>query len=77
VRDVVVFGVVIVAFASAATFHLALAIGLARRVPRVRGLVAFFIPPLAPYWGFAEHMPVRSIGWIASVAVYVVARFVR
>lgn len=76
-RGGVVFGVVVVAFAAAVTFHATLAIGLAYRVPPARGLVALLVPPLAPCWGLGERMRLRSVGWIASVAVYVAARLLQ
>ena len=34
--------------------HVALSFGLARLGPWHRGLVAFVVPPLAPFWGYHE-----------------------
>jgi hypothetical protein len=77
VRDVIVFGLVVLAFAATLTFHIAIVVGLARRAPRARAVAALVLPPLAPYWGFGQRMRVRSVGWVASVAVYCVARLLQ
>ncbi len=75
-RDAIVLGALLGAFAAAVTFHLTLVVGLVRRPPRARGPIALLLPPLALYWGWREHMRVRSIGWVVSVALYVTARLV-
>lgn len=61
------------AFALFVTAHVALAARLCLRRPRWRGPVAFFVPPLAPYWGAAERMTATSMTWVGSLVVYVVA----
>ena len=71
-KDALFFGAVVVTFALAVTFHVVLVVGLARR-SMMRGVAAFVVPPLAPYWGFAAGMKARSTGWIASVVLYAVA----
>jgi hypothetical protein len=53
--------------------HVTLVIGLLRRKPRWRGIVAFFVPPLAPYWGFEARLRKRVTLWVASLAVYLVS----
>ncbi len=70
-RDAVVLTVLVLAFATLVTTHLALAAGLTRRHPRWRGPVALVVVPLAPWWGAHDRMLVRSVLWIAAAAVYV------
>lgn len=65
---------IVVSFALLVTTHVALAAGLVGRKPRSRGLLALVLPPLAPYFGLREKMWVRSVVWMVSLAVYVVAR---
>ncbi len=71
--DLALVVVLVVAFATLVTVHVALALGLARRDPRWRALVAFFVVPLAPIWGWRERMRVRGVLWLLSAAVYVAA----
>lgn len=71
--DLALVIVLVVAFAALVTAHVTLALGLARRHPRWRALVAFFVVPLAPIWGWRERMRVRGVLWILSAAVYAVA----
>jgi hypothetical protein len=73
-KDVLVLGALVVGFAAAMTFHIALVVGLAHRIGPARGFIALVIPPLAPYWGFGVRMRVRSVAWIVSVVIYIVAR---
>jgi|HubBroStandDraft_4_1064222.scaffolds.fasta_scaffold711601_2 hypothetical protein len=60
----------LVAFASLVTAHVTLVAGLAGRGSPGRSLVAFFAPPLAPYWGYKEEMRGRALLWVASAAAY-------
>jgi hypothetical protein len=69
----IVFAVLVVAFATLVTVHITLALGLARRSPRWRGIVALFVAPLAPWWGWRARMRVRGSLWIAAATVYGVA----
>lgn len=71
--ELVLVVVLVVAFGVLVTVHVALAFGLLRRRPRWRGLVALFVVPLAPIWGWRERMRVRGALWIAAAAVYAVA----
>jgi hypothetical protein len=50
--------------------HVSLSVGLARRGPWHRGLVAFLIPPLAPFWGYSGKLHTRSLVWIIAVTVH-------
>jgi hypothetical protein len=61
-------------FAALVTAHVALAVGLGLRTPWTRGLVAFVVPPMAPYWGLREKMRGRSVAWLVALALYVAAR---
>jgi hypothetical protein len=70
---VTLFLVLVVAFAALLTAHLTLAVGLVRRAPRWRGLVALLVAPLAPWWGWQAHMRVRGTLWIAAAAAYATA----
>jgi hypothetical protein len=77
VRDIVVILLLVVGFATFVTAHVALAFRLVRRVrPRWRGFAAFFVPPLAPLWGFREGLRRNASIWLLSLAVYVVALLV-
>jgi hypothetical protein len=72
-KDIVVVATLLVAFAFAITVHVTIGVGLLRRQPRWRALVAFVVPPFAPYWAWREHMRVRAQLWIGGVLVYLVA----
>jgi hypothetical protein len=72
VRDVVVFALLSLGFASFATAHLALSARLLRRErPRWKGLVGFAIPPLALLWGFRAGLRKNAVVWCAALVVYV------
>jgi hypothetical protein len=60
----------VISFAGLLTTHVALTIGLTRRTPWWRGIVALFVPPLAPWWGWQERMRVRGILWIVAALLY-------
>ncbi len=68
--DTIVVAVLLLAFAFAVTLHVVIAFALARHRPRWRGLVAFVVPPLAPYWAWREQMRTRAALWIGAVLVY-------
>jgi len=50
--------------------HVSLIGGLARRRSWKGALAAIAVPPLGPWWGWAEGMRRRTVGWLASLAVY-------
>jgi hypothetical protein len=60
----------LLAFATLITVHVAIVFGLAQRHPRWRAAVAFFVPPLAPYWALRGGMVVLGGIWIGSVILY-------
>jgi hypothetical protein len=66
-------GVLLVAFATLATMHVTLAVGLLRRSPWWRGPVALLVPPLAPWWGWQAKMRLRSTLWVLAAAIYLAA----
>jgi hypothetical protein len=75
-KDMIVVGTLVIAFALFITAHVAIVYGLARRPPRSRALVAFLVAPLAPYWAWREHMRVRAGVWTAALVLYVVATII-
>lgn len=72
-KDMIVVGLLIVAFAMLFTVHVTIVFGLARRPPRWRAPVAFFVPVLAPFWAFQERMRVRAAIWVGAIVLYLVA----
>jgi hypothetical protein len=73
VKDLIVVATLVIALASLLTVHVTIAVGLAWRPPRWRALAALLVPPLAPLWAWRERMRVRTIVWVAALALYVVA----
>jgi hypothetical protein len=71
--DAWLLAVLLVSFATLATAHVAIAAGLARRVPRWRALVVLVVVPLAPWWGLRERMRVRAAVWIGAAVAYAVS----
>jgi hypothetical protein len=51
--------------------HVALSVGLWRLGPWHRGLVAFVVPPLAPFWGYHGKLHSRSLIWIIAVSIHI------
>ncbi len=70
-RDAVALALLVLAFATLVTVHVALVAGLAARAPRWRGAVALVVPPLAPWWGWRTRMRARTVLWIVAAAIYV------
>ncbi|MEI9941817.1 MAG: hypothetical protein WDO69_31775 [Pseudomonadota bacterium] len=50
--------------------HVALSIGLAVLGPWQRGLIAFVLPPLAPFWGYHGKLHTRSLLWIIALVTH-------
>ncbi|HKO49256.1 MAG TPA: hypothetical protein VJV79_16095 [Polyangiaceae bacterium] len=50
--------------------HVALSVGLAVLGPWHRGLIAFVVPPLAPFWGYSGKLHARSLLWILSFVTH-------
>jgi len=73
-RDQIVVSLLVVAFATLVTAHVTLVVGLARRSPRWRALAAFFVAPLAPWWGWHERLRARAVLWVVAALAYGVTR---
>ncbi len=69
-RDRIEMGLLVISFAALLTTHVALTIGLTRRRPRWRAIVAFLLPPLAPWWCCQERMRGRAVVWIVAALLY-------
>lgn len=72
-KDVALVLFLVVAFAFAATMHVAVVYGLAKVKPRWPSVVALVFPPIAPYWAWQRHMKARAFSWIAAVVLYAFA----
>jgi hypothetical protein len=72
--DAVLVIAIVASFAALVTAHVALAAGLLARPPRARALVAFLVPPLAPYYGAREKMWLRTAAWGLALLGYIAAR---
>jgi len=55
-----------------AASHVSLSVGLGLLGPWHRGLVAFLVPPLAPFWGLHTKLRKRALLWVAAFAVHVI-----
>ena len=62
--------VLLVALVAHAGAHVALLVTLARKKPRYRAVVAFVLPPLAPYYGWLGGASRLSLVWLAGLGVY-------
>jgi hypothetical protein len=68
--DIVSLSVTLLGFALLVTSHIAIVIGLGRRVPRLRSVAAFVLLPLAPYWALRERMGFRAAAWVFGAVLY-------
>jgi hypothetical protein len=50
--------------------HGVLVVGLARRGPWGLALIAWFVPPLAPWWGYRAGMRKATLVWGAALVLY-------
>ena len=73
-KDLALFAWTVVGFAVLVTAHVGTVVGLARRPPRWRSVVALVVVPLAPYWALRERLWFRAAAWIGGAALYGVAR---
>ena len=65
--------VLVVALAAHIGAHLAIVVELARKKAWARAALAFFVSPLAPYFGWKEGMRRRVFVWGGALFVYAVA----
>ncbi|MBX3233876.1 MAG: hypothetical protein KIT84_31495 [Labilithrix sp.] len=72
-KDIIVVGLLVIAFAWLLTVHAAIVFGLAKKQPRWRAAAALFVPVLAPYWAWHEHMRARAGMWLGGIVAYLVA----
>lgn len=71
-RDVLVFAMIVLGFATLVTAHVALSFALMLfHPPRWRGALALVVPVLAPVWGWREGLRWRVLVWGVAAAVYV------
>ena len=68
--DFVLLGMLCTAVGLHVVAHVTLVIGLLRRDPWWHGLVALFVPPLAPYWGYEARFRKRVTLWVVTLALY-------
>jgi hypothetical protein len=74
-KDLVIAVLLIFGFAAFVTAHVWLAVRLIiHKKPRIRGVLALFVPPLAPIWGYREGFRKGTVLWLVTLALYVVAR---
>jgi len=72
-KDMIIVGVCVVAFAFLVTVHVWIVAGLARRPPRWRALAGLVVPPLALWFALQERMRRRATLWIGFAVVYLVS----
>lgn len=68
--DYVLLALISVAVGLNLVAHVTLVIGLLRRDPWWRGLLALAVPPLAAYWGYEAKLRGRVTLWVTTLAVY-------
>lgn len=74
-KDVVIAALLIFGFAAFVTSHVWLAMRLIINTkPRIRGVLALFVPPLAPIWAYREGFRKGAVLWLVTLGLYVAAR---
>ena len=68
--DLVLLGLICACVGLHLVAHVTLVIGLLKRKPWWRGLVALVVPPLAPFWGYEAELRGRVTLWVVTLAVY-------
>ncbi|MEJ7728897.1 MAG: hypothetical protein WKG00_06755 [Polyangiaceae bacterium] len=74
--DAILLAAMVLGSALAVTAHLAIFIGLLRRPPRWRAVVALLAAPAAPVFAVQERFWVRAAAWVLGVVAYVAARVI-
>ncbi len=72
-KDVALVALSSLAFGLLVTTHFLLCLAIGAKRPRYRALIALFVPPLAPYWGFVGKRRVLSAAWLGALFVYILA----
>jgi len=70
VKDEWLWVALLVAFAAFCAVHVGLALRLVTRPPRLRGLLALGVLPLAPYWGWQQGFRRSAVAWVVALLVY-------
>jgi hypothetical protein len=73
--DLTLLVLVSLSFGLLVTAEVVLVIRLAREGPAWRALVAFLVPPLAPYWGFRGQSRGWSGVWVGAFLAYLLLLF--
>ena len=73
--DLVLVALPALAFAALVTAHVRLLFGLLSRRPRLRALLALFVPPLAPFWG-REELRGWTMAWGIALVTYALSLLV-
>lgn len=73
-KDLAIASLLVLGFASLVTIHVWITAKLVQKKPRYRGLLAFFVPPLAPIWGFGQGERTLATLWLVALGTYFVAR---
>lgn len=73
-KDAATLVVLLLAFATFVTSHVAIAVKLlARTEDRWRGAVVWIAPPLAPLWALQRTWRAWAVAWVGSFVVYAIA----
>lgn len=70
--DLALYAIILLLFASFATLHLLLCWRL-RVLSPWRAMAAFFVLPLAPYWGSRQTLKKLSTAWWICLGMYALA----
>jgi hypothetical protein len=67
------FVLVVVSCAVAMTVHVLTSLAIARRTSPMRGAVALFVPPFAPYFAIRSRALAWATVWCTAMALYTIA----
>ena len=70
--ELVGLGLLVLAFASLVTVHVALSYRVGALGPRWRGFLALLVPPAAPIWGFLLGLRLLPGLWMAFAVGYLI-----
>jgi len=74
VKETAILVVLLLAFATFVTSHVAIAVRLLmRKEDRWRGALVWIAVPLAPLWAYRRDWRVSAGAWVTSVIVYAIA----
>jgi hypothetical protein len=52
--------------------HVAIVVALIRQRAFKRAALAFFLPPLAPHWGWRAGLRAHVYTWLGALAIYAI-----